>query len=145
MVERKKSQFINEDKSINIGEYNSLFNKIGNSITENDLNKIATDYNIKLVDNKYPRLDFDISRVEIEELKNAGILNLDLLTINQDRLNPIAKLLFALAWKQGDLQKLKQIIKGIEEVENPDNKKKRCTSILLFWQSLGKPDKISNN
>lgn len=126
MVERKKSQFINEDKSINIGEYNSLFNKIGNSTTENDLNKIATDYNIKLVDNKYPRLDFDISRVEIEELKNAGVLkmNNDLLIINQDNLNPIAKLLFALAWKQGDLQKLKQIIKGIEEVEKPDDKKK---------------------
>lgn len=144
MVERKKSQFINEDTSINIGEYNSLFNKIGNSITENDLNKIATDYNLKLVDNKYPRLDFDISRVEIEELKNAGVLttnNLDLLIINQDNLNPIAKLLFAIAWKQGDLQKMKQIIKGIEEVGSPDNEKKDALVFYCFGNHLGNPTK----
>ena len=144
MAKQKKSQILKEDKSINIVEYNSLFDKIEHSTTKEDLEEIATNYNINLYDNKYPRLDFNISRVEIEELKNTGILttiNLDLLSINQDSLNPIAKLLFALVWKQGDLQKLKQIIKGIEEVEKPDDQKKDALIFYCFGNHLGDPTK----
>ncbi len=138
-------QIINEDKSINIDEYNSIFARIENSETEEELNRIAAEYDLNLIENKYPRLGMKISAEEILELKENKVLTIDVdnnLTINQERLNPIAKLLYALVWKQGDLQKLKQIIQGIEEVENPDKDKKDALVFYCYGNHLGNPRKF---
>ena len=144
MEGKKTYRLINEDKSINIYEYNSIFSKIENSNTAEELIKIATEYNLNLIEDKYPRLGMEISPAEILELKESNVLTIDnnQLTINQNQLNPIAKLLYSLVWKQGDLQKLKQIIKGIEEVENPDKDKKDALIFYSYGNHLGNPTKF---
>ena len=138
-------KLINEDNSINFDEYNSIFARIENSETEEELKRIAAEYDLSLIENKYPRLGMKISAEEILELKESKVLTVDIdnnLTINQERLNPIAKLLYALVWKQGDLQKLKQIIQGIEEVENPDKDKKDALVFYCYGNHLGNPTKF---
>lgn len=100
---------INEDNSINTIEYNSIFSEIENSNMAEELNEIAAKYNLNLIEKKYPRLGINISVEEILELKESKVLTVDVdnnLTINQESLNPIAKLLYSLVWKQGDLQKI---------------------------------------
>lgn len=141
----KTNRLINENKSINIDEYNSIFARIESSETEKELIDIAAEYNLNLIENKYPRLGMKISAEEILELKENKVLTVDVdnnLTINQECLNPIAKLLYALVWKQGDLQKLKQIIQGIEEVENPDKDKKDALVFYSYGNHLGNPTKF---
>ena len=145
MVARKNSQLISEDGSINFDEYNSIFARIENSETEEELKRIAAEYDLNLIENKYPRLGMKISAEEILELKESKVLTVDVdnnLTINQERLNPITKLLYALVWKQGDLQKLKQIIQGIEEVEKPDEEKKDALVFYCYGNHLGNPKKF---
>ncbi len=142
MVARKNSRLINKDNSINFEEYNSIFARIENSNTETDLKRIAAEYDLNLIENKYPRLEIEISADEILELKESNVLTVDVhnnLTINQKCLDPIAKLLYALVWKQGDLQKLKPIIEGIEEVENPNKDKKNALVFYCYGNHLGNP------
>ncbi len=143
MVARKISKLINEDKSININEYDSIFARIKNSKTEKDLKIIAAEYDLNLIEHKYPRLGLKISAEEIILLKESKVLSTDIdnnLTINQNYLNPIAKLLYALVWKQGDLQKLKKIIQGIEEVENPKLDKPEGLVFYCFGNHLANPN-----
>lgn len=143
MVARKNSQLISENGSINFDEYNSIFARIENSKTAKELNEIATEYDLNLIENKYPRLGIKISVEEILELKGNQLLTFDTnnnLTITQEGLNPIAKLLYALAWKQGDLQKLKKIIQGIEEVENPKLDKPEGLVFYCFGNHLANPN-----
>lgn len=146
MIEKSKFHFITKDKTINIGEYNSIFTRIESSKTENELIDIAAEYDLNLIENKYPRLGIKISAEEILELKESKVLAIDVennqLTINQERLDPITKLLYALIWKQGDLQKLKQIIQGIEEVGNPDKDKKDALVFYCYGNHLGNPTKF---
>lgn len=121
MAKKNELSFI-EDDSINFVEYKKLFERIKSSKTKEELEEIAKDYKINLDNTKYPRLNFKITKSEIDELMNSGLLcinNDGILTIKQDDLSPISKLLYSLVWKQGDVQKLKLIIKGIKEVENP--------------------------
>lgn len=144
MDEKNKSYFIRNDNSININEYNSIFTRIENSKLKKDLIKIADEYKLNLIEKKYPRLGLKISKEEILELKECKVLTVidNNLIINQERLNPIAKLLYALVWKQGDLQKLKQIIQGIEDVEKPDNDKKDALVFYCYGNHLGNPKKF---
>lgn len=121
MAKNTELKFI-ENNSINFQEYKKLFESIGRSKTKEQLEEVAKDYKINLDNTKYPRLNFKITKSEIDELKNSKSLCINergVLTIKQDDLSPISKLLYSLVWKQGDIQKLKLIIKGIEEVENP--------------------------
>ncbi|WP_159466980.1 hypothetical protein [Dyadobacter sp. 3J3] len=64
----------------------------------------------------YPRIDFNISRSEIEELKVQGIINADS-TINHTRLkdisDPLARLFLLILWKNSDFQKIKHVNDGI--------------------------------
>ncbi len=136
---------INEDNSINTIEYNSIFSEIENSNMAEELNEIAAKYNLNLIEKKYPRLGINISVEEILELKESKVLTVDVdnnLTINQESLNPIAKLLYSLVWKQGDLQKLKAIIEGIEEVDNPSNDKENALVFYCYGNHLGNPSKF---
>ena len=145
MVARNNSQLISKGDSINFNEYNSIFARIENSETEEELKRIAAEYDLNLIENKYPRLGMKISAEEILELKESKVLTVDVdnnLTINQERLNPIAKLLYALVWKQGDLQKLKAIIQGIEDVDNPNNDKKNALVFYCYGNHLGNPSKF---
>lgn len=142
MGKQNTYRIINDNQSINTEEYNSIFDRIESSQIENDLIRIAAECDLNLIENKYPRLEIKISAEEILELKESKVLTVDAdnnLTVNQESLNPIAKLLYALVWKQGDLQKLKSIIQGIEEVEDPDNDKKTALVFYCYGNHLGDP------
>lgn len=140
---KKNYKFIHEGLTIERNEYSKLFDNIRQSKSTEDLNKIAFEYNLNFVNDKYPRLEFKINPKEIEELINNGTLTFDkknLLTINQEDLNPLTRLLFALVWKQGDLQKLKSIIKGIIEAQKPDTEENDSLVFYSFGNHLGNPE-----
>lgn len=86
----------------------------------------------------YPRIHFSISAEEIEQLVAARILvededkspglNQGLSTKLTD---PLAKLLYAALWKNGDLKKIKHIAKGIRENQSA---KGLPDEALVFYQ-----------
>lgn len=141
---KKIYKFILEDLTIEINEYSLLFDKIRESKSPIELKKIAYEYNLNLESDKYPRLEFQIKPNEIEELIKNGTLIIDetnKLTINQQHLDPLTRLLFALAWKQGDLQKLKPIIKGIIKTQKPNTEENDSLVFNSFGQHLSNPEK----
>ena len=140
----KTYKFIGEDLKIERNEFSILFDKIRQSKLPEDLKKIACEYNLNLQNDKYPRLKFGIKPIEIEELINNKTLTFDekdKLTINQENLNPLTRLLFALVWKQGDLQKLRQIIKGIKNAGLPETEENDSLVFYSFGNHLGNPEK----
>lgn len=83
---------------------------------------------------RYPKIEFSIHHEDIETLISNKILN-DNLDFSSDVTakitDPLSKILYSIAWKNGDLVKIKHIIKGIldcdEEVTSP-------TEALVFYQ-----------
>ena len=75
----------------------------------------------------YPALNFSISKSEINQLVASEILNEDHTfskNMNDKLTDPLTKLLYATAWKNGDLPKIKHIIKGILKEEDASNENK---------------------
>lgn len=115
----------------------SIFDNIINSKSISDLerilekNEIETKYWIKSDD--YPKIKFNISISEIEKLENESFIIDNIINHNmiKDVDNTIAKLLYAMAWKNGDLKKIKHIIQGIKDVEESSSEK---NDGLVFYQ-----------
>ena len=93
-------------------------------------NSNSPEYNIALIEkynlqkerikrNKYPAIELSISNKEIEQMienkiiDKEGNLNKDLAQGNFS-LTTLEKLLYSVLWKNGDLSKIKYIIRGIE-------------------------------
>ncbi|TYP71559.1 hypothetical protein [Aquimarina intermedia] len=94
-----------------------IFEKITSSNTNNDLIEIekeSFDRKYIMDSTSFPKIDFNISSTEIDELIKSNIIdknyNLNPLSKNSD---PLIKLLYSIIWKNGDLKKLKHITKGI--------------------------------
>ncbi|WP_346068425.1 hypothetical protein [Sphingobacterium siyangense] len=82
----------------------------------------------------YPKIEFDISKEEIQSLLDKKILddNLNFATdITTKLTDPLSKLLYATSWKNGDLKKVKHIIKGIVDSENENSDQ---DDALVFYQ-----------
>src|ERR1035437_948142 len=106
--------FMKDKNTINEFEYKRLFVDIEKSSTTEKLNQIARDFRLEIVENKkYPKLQFQLNNKDVDGLLDGN----GEVSINQKDLDPIAKLLYAMIWKQGDLQKLKHIIRGIRDSE----------------------------
>jgi hypothetical protein len=85
-------------------------------------------------DKGYPKLEFEIKKGEIESLVKAHILdnNYDFTNDVTTKLkDPLVKLLYATAWKNGDLIKVKHIIKGVMDAEKEDIERNEA---LVFYQ-----------
>lgn len=82
---------------------------------------------------KYPRLPLYITNEDLEKLKTKSFLIGDSLaeTISERIEDPLAKILYALAWKNGDLQKIKHIVNGIS---NTSNEIYAATDAIVFKQ-----------
>lgn len=85
----------------------------------------------------YPKIEFNIQISEIDKLKKEKYVNdknefSDI--ISSKLTDPIAKLLYAMAWKNGDLKKINSIIKGIIDSEN----KKNIPQTSLVFHQFGK-------
>ncbi len=115
-----------------------LFERITTSDSIVDIEKISIDLSIptkNLMDpKKYPKINFGISKDEIEFLVNQQTLNADFsisIEVSNNLSDPFAKLLYAMAWKNGDLEKMKHIVKGIMESNLPVFDQEHA---LVFYQ-----------
>jgi hypothetical protein len=117
---------------------NKVFDSIRNARSISDLEKIPKKCEIlskKTMDViNYPRIEFDITNFDIESLVEKQIFSDSFnfaSDITQKLTDPLSKLLYAMAWKNGDLKKLKHIVKGIlddrTEIEDQDE-------ALVFYQ-----------
>ncbi len=82
----------------------------------------------------YPKIEFSISKEEIETLRRDKILGEDNYfskDISSKIKDPLTKILFATVWKNGDLQKIKHIIQGIVDQGSEKNDQE---SALVFYQ-----------
>lgn len=111
---------ITNPESINL--IKELFERIIASETIVEIERISIDLGIptkNLMDpKKYPKINFEISKDEIEFLLNQQTLNANFSIsseVSNNLSDPFAKLLYAMAWKNGDLEKMKHIVKGIME------------------------------
>jgi len=109
------------------------FDKLRTSKTINEVERILDDLNIdkkyRMDDKIYPRLKFKITKQEIDELKDKGIITDSNLVADISNADALTKLLYSVSWKNGDLQKVKHIIEGI--ISGQEDKKE---SGLVFYQ-----------
>lgn len=124
---------------------NSVFNLIKTSKTISELEAIQNTLNIhkknRLKSDVYAKIEFDIKPEEIDELISNNIINKDL-SFNEDitakLTDPLSKILFATVWKNGDIIKIKHILKGILEVKNTISSQKDAFVFYQFGKYLTK-------
>lgn len=102
------------------------FEKLHTSKSIEEVNKILDDLNIenkyRMKDEFYPQLKFKITKQEIEELKDKGVISVDNLLSDISNTDTLTKLLYSISWKNGDLKKVSHIIEGIiSERDEKDN------------------------
>ena len=91
----------------------------------------------------YPKIEFKITPAEIQTLLSNGILNKDFNfqdNITSKITEPLTKLLYSLAWKNGDLKKLKHIAKGVSEITLNENKQETALVFYQFGRYLTKTE-----
>lgn len=117
---------------------NNTFDLIRQSRTILEVENIADrlkipDKNRMKVDD-YPKIEFKITGEEIKTLLAQNFIDKNLnfsSTITSKLTDPLTKLLYAIAWKNGDLKKIKHIIKGVTDSENKDSEQ---DDALVFYQ-----------
>jgi signal recognition particle subunit SEC65 len=122
-----------------------VFDEIVKSSSIEELNQVLRKFDSKYVmsEDKYPKIEFSIRKNEFEKLNDFSLNEDDTIKLINDKVkdNTIAKLLYALAWKNGDLVKLQHIIKGIKNDGKIDDEKEDG---LVFYQ-FGKHLTKNNN
>ena len=116
----------------------NIFELIKQAKTIEDLISIEekefSESKFKMEVKSYPKIEFKITPKEIRILVSNGILNKDFSfqdNITSKITEPLTKLLYSLAWKNGDLKKLKHIAKGVSEITSNENDQKTA---LVFYQ-----------
>jgi len=114
------------------------FNLIKISKTIKEIEDIPDKVNIPIKSrmkiDSYPKIDFFINQNEILSLIANKILDDDLnftTDITSKLTDPLTKLLYAISWKNGDLKKVKHIVKGILECEDENSNQEEA---LVFYQ-----------
>jgi hypothetical protein len=115
-----------------------IFDLIKQSKTILDVENIADTVKIpeknRMKIDGYPKIEFKISSDEIQTLLTENLIDkgLNFATDVTSKLSdPLTKLLYATAWKNGDLKKVKHIIKGVLDSENKDSEQDNA---LVFYQ-----------
>jgi len=89
-----------------------------------------------LNDDNYPKMNFEISKDDIEEIDlNSEQSFADIISSNIK--TPLEKLFYAVAWKQGDINKYKHIIKGIKESKLEESNQTQALTFFQFGKYLG--------
>lgn len=93
------------------------FDKLLTSKSVDEVEKILDDLKIdkkyQMDDNVYPRLKFKITKQEIEDLKEKGLIKADNSLADISSADTLTKLLYSVSWKNGDLKKVRHIVEGI--------------------------------
>jgi hypothetical protein len=115
-----------------------IFNLIQKSKSIEELETIPDKLNIlsknRMSIDSYPKIEFDIKTSEIQTLIDNNLIDNELnfeQDITKKLTDPLTKLLYATAWKNGDLKKIKHIIKGILESEKENDEQNNA---LVFYQ-----------
>lgn len=117
---------------------NDIFELIRKAKTVSDLEEIQDKMNIPVKNRMnvdgYPKIEFSINQKDVQTLIDNKIIDNSLnfttdITFNLK--DPLAKILYATAWKNGDLKKVKHIIKGIMDSENEISDQNEA---LVFYQ-----------
>lgn len=91
----------------------------------------------------YPKIEFEITPSEVESLVLNGILDSDYSFLDDASskiTDPLTKLLYSLAWKNGDLKKLKHIAKGVSEIESNEDTQENALVFYQFGKYLTKTE-----
>ncbi|MFZ9718527.1 MAG: hypothetical protein ACO3BD_04150 [Chitinophagaceae bacterium] len=118
---------------------NQVFDLIKKSKTTKDIEKILDTLKIpsknRMKSDAYPQIKFKLEKSEIDTLINNNLIDEATLTLKKDitekLADPLTKLLYSTVWKNGDIKKIKHIIKGIIEVNNNNNEQ---DDALVFYQ-----------
>jgi hypothetical protein len=111
-----------------------IFVEIEKAKTIDNLKEILKKFDDKYLmsEKKYPKIEFSIDKEELKNLSDFELEKDDTILLNSNiQDNILAKLLYALAWKNGDLVKLQHIIKGIKNVDEVLDDK---NDGLVFYQ-----------
>jgi hypothetical protein len=103
------------------------------TVDDGKLAKVFTDwptYKIAIdkADQKYPRLSLTFDQKEIEWVSN--LITADNLLDPDMMKSATEKLLYAILWKRGDLQKVRHVIEGMRQSSSMNDKKEQ----LVFYQ-----------
>lgn len=121
-----------------------VFNVIKQSQTIDELKTKADKLNLPLYahlkSERYPKITFNITKEEIQELCDNQILDKNnLLTEDAPKkFDTVSKLLYALVWKNGDLKKIKHIVQGVLDSHNDDDTKDDGLVFYQFGKYLSK-------
>ena len=136
----KRAAIDNEKlKKIN-NKVQDIFKKIEKASSIDELKKIEIDLEEKYrLKESYPKIDFCVSKKDIESLIKDKIINSEDFSFNNSiAMNcletPLEKLFYAMAWKGGHLSKLKHIIKGINDVNRSNEIPIDVKSAFVFYQ-----------
>lgn len=91
----------------------------------------------------YPKIEFEITPTEIDTLISKDFLDSDFNlreNVSSKITDPLTKLLYSLAWKNGDLKKLKHIAKGVSEIESKEDNQETAFVFYQFGKYLTKTD-----
>lgn len=110
---------------------NSTFQKLSQATTSQEIKDLlkAIDPKYHMNWDKYPPITFKITHEDVNELELDDDFSTKDLMGKVDENSALTKLLFAMAWKNGDLQKLKHIINGIKGEKDETQK-----NALVFYQ-----------
>lgn len=93
------------------------FDKLLKSRTVDEVDRILDDCEIhkkyRMDDTVYPQLKLTITKEEIDKLKSEQLISDENLIMDVSTADALTKLLYAVLWKNGDLNKIKHIIDGI--------------------------------
>jgi hypothetical protein len=118
-----------DERILAIMNKKKLVDKVFEEIEKNtscaDIKSLFTKYhlNMEIDRTKYPYIEYCISRKEIDELKRKGIINTEVRiaenVFSEDNdFDALTKLLYAIVWKNGDLDKICHIINGIDGIQD---------------------------
>ncbi|MBK9490049.1 MAG: hypothetical protein IPO07_15690 [Haliscomenobacter sp.] len=96
--------------------------------------KITTPKNRMNIIETYPKIEFDIKPDEIQGLIDNHFIDKELnlkTDITSKLKDSLTKLLYAMVWKNGDLKKIKHIIKGIQNAKEDSDDQ---NDALVFYQ-----------
>lgn len=118
---------------------NKVFDLIKKCKTTKDIDDILVYLEIpqknRMKSDTYPQIKFKLDKSEIDSLINDNLIDKSTLTFKQDitekLTDPVTKLLYSIVWKNGDLKKIKHIIKGISEVYDSSSEQ---NDALVFYQ-----------
>jgi hypothetical protein len=125
-----------------------IFNSIKNASIKKELISIEGEFDKYKIDiNKFPKLDLNIDADKLKKLITKGVFRDDFSSdyeispnIMSELTTPLEQFLFAMAWKNGDLLKLKHIIKGFSDASNSINETESAFVFYHFGRHLANPD-----